>query len=81
MDPSAQRAPATLPREPHGTARSVADGVSSALSQVTTVADQTGEGIFAFRDAVRRAPLAMSLVMLGVGYLIGAILEAGARRR
>jgi hypothetical protein len=66
----------TVDERSHGAARAVAEGVSSAVDQVVTVAGQTSDSVSAFRDAVRRAPLAMSLVMLGLGYLIGTIMES-----
>jgi hypothetical protein len=65
-----------MAQRPHGTARSAADGVTMAVDQAITVAGKTGSGIAAFRGAVRRAPLAMSLVMLGLGYLIGTVRES-----
>ncbi len=64
-----------------GTVRAVAHGMSSAMDQAATAAGRTTNGMLAFRDAVRRMPLAMSLVMLGMGYLIGTVIESRPRGR
>ena len=49
---------------------------TTAIGQVGYAAGRTLGGMCALRDAVRRTPVAMSLVMLGLGYLIGIVTQA-----
>jgi hypothetical protein len=66
---------------PNANAHPVASGVSNVVGQVATAACQATDSVSALRDAVRRTPLVMSLVMLGLGYLVGIMLETRPRSR
>jgi hypothetical protein len=63
-----------------GTGRAMAQGATQALGQVVTMASNATGGLCAFRDTVRRMPVAMSLVLLGFGYLIGRVAGATTTR-
>jgi hypothetical protein len=60
------------------TARTVADGVGDAAERVASTARDAGEGVAEFRAVIRRQPITMAFVMLGMGYLLGRI-AGGAR--
>lgn len=65
--------------KPHGPVHDAADGVSSAVQQVSRLATQTVDGVTMFRDTVRDAPLMMAFLLLGLGYVIGSVTTVRTR--
>jgi hypothetical protein len=67
---------------PRTTAGSVAETVTGAAGHVSSAAGQAIDQLAAFRLSVRRSPLTMSALMLGLGYVIGTITHTwpGTRR-
>ncbi|MCW3474890.1 hypothetical protein [Limobrevibacterium gyesilva] len=53
--------------------QAVADGVSEAAGRATTAARQASDGVSEFRAVIRRQPITMAFLMLGMGYVLGRI--------
>jgi hypothetical protein len=60
-------------------ARRMADGLHDAVGQASDAALTAGAGISELRQIIRGQPITMALLMLGLGYVTGRILNARPR--
>ena len=54
----------------------IADGLHGAVGQAGDVASSAGAGISEFRQIIRGQPLTMAFLMLGLGYVVGRVLNS-----
>jgi hypothetical protein len=57
-------------------AQKIANGVHDAVGQAGDVAWSAGAGISEFRQIIRGQPLTMAFLMLGLGYVVGRVLNS-----
>jgi hypothetical protein len=58
-------------------ARAVADGVYETADRAATAIRQASDGVTEFRAVIRKQPITMAFLMLGMGYLLGSHLRPG----
>ncbi|HEY2132362.1 MAG TPA: hypothetical protein VGH36_05215 [Acetobacteraceae bacterium] len=57
-------------------AQKIADGLRGAVGQAGDAAWSAGAGIAEFRQIIRGQPLTMAFLMLGLGYVVGRVLNS-----